>query len=149
MNSDIQNTTYRFTVIIPTHNRLEYLKETLDSLSNQDEKNFEVIIIDDGSTDGTWDYLQTWKPLFEFTLLKNETSKGPAAARNLGARHAKGGYLIFLDSDDLWFPWTLSSFHSVINKYRYPSIVSGNLMLLNKKADLTNISHQPFKRSIL
>jgi glycosyltransferase involved in cell wall biosynthesis len=133
-----------FTVIIPTYNRLKLLKESLQSIYTQTFTDYEIIVIDDGSTDGTLEYLQTLAPRIQIYRQEN---KGPGAARNLGAIHAQGDYLAFLDSDDLWFPWTLSSFHSVIKKYRYPSIVSGNLILFNKKADLTNISHQPLKEA--
>ncbi|MCS7063711.1 MAG: glycosyltransferase [Methylacidiphilales bacterium] len=101
-----------FSVIIPTYNRELFLKETLQSVFRQTFPDFEVIVVDDGSTDNTWTYLQNLKHKIIFLRQKN---KGPGAARNLGALHASGKYLAFLDSDDLWFPYTLEKLYPLLN----------------------------------
>lgn len=86
--------------IIPTYNSKNLLLQCLKSLENQDfpKNKYEVIVIDDGSTDGTYDSIkkQRWKVKLE--ILK-QNRKGPAAARNLGARKAKGKILAFTDAD--------------------------------------------------
>ena len=89
-------------VIIPTHNRLKMLKRAISSVEKQTFKNYEIIIISDGSTDGTNDYSCSIKnDKIKFYI--NETSKGASGARNIGLDHAKGDYIAFLDDDDEWF----------------------------------------------
>ncbi|WP_179022245.1 glycosyltransferase family 2 protein [Winogradskyella forsetii] len=86
-------------VIIPNYNGLEFIKETLNSVYKQTHKEIEVIVVDDGSTDGSFEYLsKVDKP--NFRLLKNP-SKGACAARNYGLSLATGDYIQFLDADDL------------------------------------------------
>ncbi|OAM87868.1 glycosyltransferase family 2 protein [Termitidicoccus mucosus] len=111
-----------FSVIIPSYNRLELLKEALDSVWWQTFTDYEVIVVDDGSSDGTWEYLLSQGE--RLTALR-QANAGPGPARNLGAKHAKGEYLAFLDSDDLWFPWTLATYHSVIKENGLPSFIAG------------------------
>lgn len=90
-------------VVIPTFNRLEMLREAVESVLDQTLPPRQLIVVDDGSTDGTWDWLSSQKGLVP---LKQE-NKGPAAARNFGAKLAETEYLAFLDSDDLWLPQKL------------------------------------------
>lgn len=133
-----------FSVIIPTYNRLPYLMEALESVRQQAFTDYEVIVVDDGSTDGTQaallEMLKSGNP--EKVKLKyvRQENAGPGAARNLGARNAKGEYLAFLDSDDLWFPWTLEVCRQVIMKSKFPSIVSARLVEFSQKVDLGEIS---------
>lgn len=87
-------------VVIPSFNRLEMLREAVESVLEQTLPPRQLIVVDDGSTDGTWDWLSSQKGLIP---LKQER-RGPAAARNLGAQIAETAYLAFLDSDDLWLP---------------------------------------------
>src|SRR5271170_8041344 len=96
-----------FSAIIPTYNRRELLQRTLQSVLSQDQVEPEIIVVDDGSTDGTMEMLGTFAPRVQ-TL--RQTNRGPGAARNLGMTHASGDYIAFLDSDDLWFPWTLKTY---------------------------------------
>jgi len=90
-------------VIIPTFNRLGFLKEAVQSVEKQSYWDFELIIVDDGSTDGTGRYLENLPikscPAKNISL---EHSGFPGRVRNAGARAAEGKYLAFLDSDDLW-----------------------------------------------
>lgn len=88
-------------IIIPTYNRLPLLKEALDSFIGLLDCSYEVIIVDDGSTDETWQHLQTLRsPIRVF----RQENAGSNAARNLGLEKAQGEYLRFLDSDDLLIP---------------------------------------------
>ncbi|HKY63186.1 MAG TPA: glycosyltransferase family A protein [bacterium] len=88
------------TAVIPTYNRLEMLGEAVESVRRQSLPPRQLIVVDDGSTDGTWDWLQSQKGL----IALRQDNRGPAAARNLGAAAAETEYLAFLDSDDLWLP---------------------------------------------
>ena len=88
-------------ICIPTYNRKEYLKETLDSILAQTYKNYEIVIVDDGSTDGTADMIKSID--YPITYHWQENS-GDAAARNKLIELAKGDYISFIDSDDLLMP---------------------------------------------
>ncbi len=88
-------------VIIPTYNRKALLRQALESVFAQSYRDFEVIVIDDGSTDGTEEAL---RPLFERIRYLSKPNGGPASARNRGIKEARGDYIAFLDSDDLWEP---------------------------------------------
>ena len=90
----------RISVIIPTYNRLPFLKEAVASVRFQEYSNFELIVVDDGSTDGTTAWLRDQgiktKKIFH--------SGKPGNVRNIGTEMATGSLLAFLDSDDLWKP---------------------------------------------
>jgi glycosyltransferase involved in cell wall biosynthesis len=90
----------KISVIIPTYNRLPMLKEAVDSVLAQDFEDFELIVVDDGSTDGTYEAIKEYGGRVK--VLQNPQNRGVSAARNKGILHAKGKYLAFLDSDDLW-----------------------------------------------
>jgi len=92
------------TVIVPTHNRAWCLEKTLQSILDQTFSDFELIVVDDGSTDGTSDLIEKYGSIRFF---RNETSAGVSAARNLGLSEARGRYISFLDSDDRWLPQKL------------------------------------------
>ena len=94
MNSNID-------VIIPTYNRRHTLGRSIDSVIAQSLKPAEIIIVDDGSTDGTEDYINKNYP--DITYIKTR-NKGVSAARNQGIRQSRNDWLAFLDSDDEWLP---------------------------------------------
>jgi len=100
----------KITVYIVTKNRLSQLKEALRSVEHQTYTDFELIVIDDGSTDGTSDYLQVYKPTFDFRYFVNEKSVGAPKSRNLAIDEALGEYITGLDDDDLFFPDRLMEF---------------------------------------
>ncbi len=88
-------------VVIPTYNRIHYLKKALDSVLQQTYKNFEVIIVDNFSNDGTKEYVEGLKNLkVQFYQIKNEGII--AKSRNFGVSKSNGKYIAFLDSDDCW-----------------------------------------------
>jgi glycosyltransferase involved in cell wall biosynthesis len=93
-------------VIIPTYNRGWILKEAIESVQSQTYKNFELIIVDDGSTDNTQDILEKFK---EELIVIRQTNKGVSAARNKGVVFSRGTFISFLDSDDLWKPEKLAN----------------------------------------
>lgn len=94
----------RISVIIPTYNRQELVVAALQSVLAQTITGFEIIIVDDGSTDQTEQRLQ---PYLDRIRYVKQANQGVAAARNTGIRHAQGELLCFLDSDDLWLPTKL------------------------------------------
>ena len=94
----------KVSVIIPTHNRRDYLREALASVLAQTYQDFEVIVVDDGSTDGTEEIVRA----FPETRYIFQENRGVSAARNVGVARSNGEWLAFLDSDDLWQPSKLA-----------------------------------------
>jgi len=93
-------------VIIPTYNRGWILKEAIDSVLAQEFRDFELIVVDDGSTDNTPQILESYAQ--DLTVIR-QPNRGVSAARNRGIVAANGRLISFLDSDDLWLPRKLSS----------------------------------------
>ncbi|MCI9319136.1 MAG: glycosyltransferase family 2 protein [Lachnospiraceae bacterium] len=90
-------------VIIPTYNRINTLPASVESVLNQTYGSLEVIIVDDGSDDGTEEYVRGFTDS-RVRYIKNIENEGPSAARNLGVSLAEGEYVAFQDSDDRWLP---------------------------------------------
>ncbi len=88
-------------VIIPTYNRATYVSRAIESILSQSYRDFEVIVVDDGSCDNTKQVVQAYGDRVRYVFQSNA---GPGAARNLGIRISEGMYLAFLDSDDMWMP---------------------------------------------
>ena len=128
-----------FSVVIPTHNRVHFLASALETVWQQRFPAFEVIVVDDGSNDGTKEYLRN---LGTKLRVITQANSGPGAARNAGVRAARGDYVAFLDDDDLWFPWTLEVFASVIQEHRRPHIVGGNFVEFTDETELLNIGEE-------
>ena len=101
-------------VVIPTYNRKEFLLETLRSVFAQNLKGYEILVVDDGSSDGTEEAL---KSLSEPVRYINKPHGGASSARNVGIREARGEYLAFLDSDDLWYPRFLETTTDYLTRY--------------------------------
>jgi glycosyltransferase involved in cell wall biosynthesis len=118
-----------FSVIIPTYNRAPLLKEALDSVFAQEFTDYEVIVVDDGSTDGTLEMLRGYGSRIQVLTQRNS---GPGAARNLGSVIAKGEYLAFLDSDDVFFERSLEVYKHIIIKSGNPSFVVGKPFIFSE-----------------
>lgn len=129
-----------FSIIIPTYNRQAFLKAALDSVWQQTSTDFEVIVVDDGSVDGTREYLDS---LGGRIVTLSQRNQGPGAARNNGTQLARGEYLAFLDSDDLWFPWTLSSVAELILRHHRPAILSASVFDFACEGELVGVSNSP------
>jgi glycosyltransferase involved in cell wall biosynthesis len=90
-------------IITPSYNSSKFISQTIDSVLAQTYQNWEMIIVDDVSSDSTIDIIKTYTVKdSRIKLIKLKVNSGPAIARNKGIRDAKGRYIAFLDSDDLW-----------------------------------------------
>jgi glycosyltransferase involved in cell wall biosynthesis len=98
----------KVSIIVPSYNTAKYIRETLESVFVQTFKDFEVIVINDGSPD-TNDLEQVLALFRQRIVYLKQGNRGAAGARNTGIRHARGEYLAFLDSDDCWMPDYLAS----------------------------------------
>ena len=94
-------------IIMPSYNTAKYITNSIESVLNQTYKNWELIIIDDCSTDNTDEIIKNYNSEDRIKYIKNEKNSGAAVSRNRGLREAKGKWIAFLDSDDLWCPTKL------------------------------------------
>src|SRR3712207_6130801 len=92
-------------VVLPVYNRAGWVARAVESVLAQTHTNFELLVVDDGSTDGTRRVLEGFGP--RISLLE-QAHAGAEAARNLGLAHARGEFVAFIDSDDVWYPDRLS-----------------------------------------
>jgi glycosyltransferase involved in cell wall biosynthesis len=107
--------------IVPTYNRRQFICETVDSILAQTYRNLEVIVVDDGSTDGTGELLkQRYGSVPRFRYIWQENAER-AVARNTGIMAAQGEFIAFLDSDDLWLPEKLAN--QLAQFHQQPEIV--------------------------
>lgn len=106
-------------VIVPAYNAGEFLREAIDSVLAQTYRDFEVIVVDDGSTDHTRDVLRIYGSAVRSIRQKNG---GAAAARNCGILNSSGRYIAFLDADDVWLPAKLERQVSCLE--RHPQLVA-------------------------
>jgi hypothetical protein len=127
----------RFSVVIPTYNRATLLNEALASVFGQRFTDFEVIVVDDGSTDQTADVLLAFAGRIK---VLHQANRGPGAARNAGCAQARGRYLAFLDSDDLWFPWTLETYDRVAADAGEPGFIAGKPAQFRTREQLSAVT---------
>ena len=107
-------------IIMPAYNCADYIAESIKSVQNQSYRNWELIVADDNSTDGTVDAVRSMAADDNrIHLLETDINLGPAAARNRAINAAQGDYIAFLDSDDIWYPDKLSRQISFMEQMGY------------------------------
>lgn len=114
----IERETSLVSIIMPSYNTAPFINETIQSVLNQTYTKWELIIVDDCSTDNTDEILSTIKDE-RIRYYKNETNSGAAVSRNRALREARGQWIAFLDSDDLWMPEKLEKQISFMEKNGY------------------------------
>ncbi len=123
-----------FSVIIPTYNRVGLVEKAISSVLNQSYPNFELIVVDDGSTDNTEKIIGLIdNPKLRYFKICN-SERG--AARNYGIDKAKGRYVTFLDSDDLYYTWHLSHAYESLNEYNFPKFFHLGYELKNENGNI-------------
>lgn len=101
-------------VVIPTYNRRRYITEAIDSVLAQTYDDYEIVVVDDGSTDGTREALEGYAHAVRYVYQPNA---GCAAARNTVVEHSRGRWIAFLDSDDIWLPDKLATQADDLKRY--------------------------------
>lgn len=124
-----KNSAPLISVIIPTYNRANYLERCIDSVLNQTFTKFELIIIDDFSTDNTDVVMANYKDS-RVRYYKNKSNGIVATSRNLGIKKSKGSWIAFLDSDD-W--WDLSKLKSCVEFFKTADFIYHNLHIISQK----------------
>jgi glycosyltransferase involved in cell wall biosynthesis len=147
--SNDSNTSPLISVYMPSKNRGPMLKRAIDSVLSQDYANFELVVVDDGSTDETPKLLADYQSKYDnVRFYRNETSAGVGAARNLAIEKSKGMYITGLDDDDCFYPNRLSSLMAAYeDKYAFvcSSVIwdfGHRRKLADKKAMVFNLSQQ-------
>jgi glycosyltransferase involved in cell wall biosynthesis len=107
----------KVSVIIPTYNRAHIITRAIQSVLDQTYKDFEIIIVDDGSTDNTESVVKSFNDNRIIYIRSNNTNKGVASARNIGIKLSKAEYIAFQDSDDVWYPYKLEKIMKVIEDH--------------------------------
>ena len=118
---------YFFSVVIPIHNKNDFLARSVQSVLRQTFSDFELICVDDGSDDEELIYLNYLENLHISNVkIIRQVNQGVSSARNFGAQISKGKYLAFLDADDEWSVEYLTEMFNLINTYKFASAyVSG------------------------
>jgi glycosyltransferase involved in cell wall biosynthesis len=125
-----------FSVIMPSYNREQYVSAALNSVLGQTCIDWECIVVDDGSSDSTRSIVREFSAKDQRIRLIERANGGPGAARNQGAADAKGKYLAFLDSDDLWMGWTLETYRDALDRAGWPEYLSGHQIAFCQPSDL-------------
>ena len=118
-------------VILPTFERAHLLPRSLRSVLAQTFSDWELIVIDDGSTDNTAEVVQDWQRKTSRLRYLHQTNHGVGAARNLGIQHARGRYIACLDSDDEYLPKHLETRLRLLRRHRL-DLVQGGVRVLGK-----------------
>lgn len=120
-----------FSIVIPLYNKANSISETLQSVLNQTYTDFEIIIVNDGSTDNSLEMVRQFKD--ERIRIFSKSNGGVSSARNFGIKQAKGKYIALLDADDLWKPDFLFEMHKLITKYPNCGIYASGHIHRDKK----------------
>jgi glycosyltransferase involved in cell wall biosynthesis len=122
-------------IITPAYNAAAWLPETIDSVRAQTFSDWELVIVDDGSTDGTAAVVERYIDCDPRIRLLRQANAGPSAARNRAMRGSRGDFLAFLDSDDLWASEFLASQMAVFDEHPETDLVTGNAYFLGGPLD--------------
>ncbi|MDH5774563.1 MAG: glycosyltransferase family 2 protein [Nitrospirota bacterium] len=139
-------------VVIPVFNGASFLARAVESVFAQTWTDFEIILVDDGSTDGTPAVLERLAQMPRILCL-HQANAGPAQARNVGAQAAKGTYIAFLDCDDIWLPDKLEAQVTILRGTSQPGLVhshyevidpAGKVIQHAKAGQSQDVFHQVF-----
>lgn len=128
-----------FTVVIPAYNAADDIKKTLDSVARQTFTLFDIVVIDDGSTDGTGQVVSEWASGYSDirVTVYRQPNLGPAAARNRGIEVASSPYIAFLDSDDRWSNRKLEQVHAVLSNSKEIDVLAHDVKVIHKDGTST------------
>tara|TARA_B100001175_G_scaffold146735_1_gene124432 strand:+ start:109 stop:1398 length:1290 start_codon:yes stop_codon:yes gene_type:complete len=131
------NKKYFFSIIIPIFNSEKFLKKSINSILNEDNKQLEIILINDFSKDKSLKICKNFKRKYKnIVLINNKKNLGAGKCRNIGIKKAKGNYIIFLDSDDYIFKNSINKIQEEIIKNNFPSAILHNVSKNNKEKNL-------------
>lgn len=137
MNSDIP----KVSVVIPAYNCQDYIAATIESIFSQTYNDYEIIVVDDGSADGTARVISGFSDKIKYVYQSNA---GPAAARNTGILKARGEYIAFLDHDDVWLPDKLKMQVELLSRNASLGLVFTDTYIVEDKLFLSPVAGSLF-----
>jgi glycosyltransferase involved in cell wall biosynthesis len=138
----------KFSVIIPCFNVEKYITDTIESILNQNYKNFEIILVNDGSTDKTISVFQGYKKDNNILII-DKVNEGVSSARNKGIEYASGDYFLFLDGDDVILPNLLIKLSEFISKNNFVDILSFGYEIIKMDGKLVVNSSLKFHEKVI
>lgn len=130
----------KYSIVVPMYNKEKYIKKCIESLKAQNFSDFEVILVDDGSTDQTKEIVRAEVEKDKRFIYIYEENTGVVCARQKGISHAKGEYVLHLDPDDFWEPNLLQTIDEKIRKYRCDILQFGyNMWESGKKGNCVRL----------
>ena len=136
----------RFSVLVPVYNSAKYLGQTIDSLLAQRFTDYEVVLVDDGSTDQTPQLLASYGTRIKVFYQSNQ---GAEVARNKAAAMAQGEYLCMMDHDDLFLPHTLATYDRIIQAFDSPALIIGAMTLFQDERPDLSVIQPPSRIKVL
>jgi len=133
-NSDRNLDTPKITVTMPVYNGEKYLREAIDSILNQTYDDFELLIINDGSTDGSFEIMKSYNDP-RIRILQNETNLGLVVTRNRGISNARGEYIAILDCDDIAYPNRLAEQVTFMDTHPEFSMIGSGVEIIDKSGN--------------
>ena len=136
----------RVSVIIPSYNCARYLGRAIDSVSEQTYKDYEIVLVDDGSTDDTKDVAMRYGKKVTYLYQQNQ---GLSAARNQGISKASGELLAYLDADDMWYPEKLERQVAFLDAHQECGIVHSEMSIINEQDEVLHVRfYEETQRSV-
>jgi|GEM_PF-2873477 len=129
---DFSSSPPKVSVIMPTYNGAAFIRKSINSVLKQSFKDFELIIINDGSTDNTESIIRRYRDK-RIVHLENKVNEGTSAARNKGIRHARGAYIAFCDHDDIFYPNHLKVLSDYLDSHLRTGLVYADSYVLFQK----------------
>jgi glycosyltransferase involved in cell wall biosynthesis len=126
----------RFSVVIPSYNRAHLIARTVESALEQTFSDYEIVVVDDGSTDHTPKVLRAYQDRARIVCKEH---RGLGHTRNVGVQQARGDYLVYLDSDDLLFPWSLALLDELVERNRNPALVLSRAQRFSHESELERV----------
>ena len=136
------NRLHKVSVVIPAYNAQKFVRTTIDSVLNQTYPNYEVIVVDDSSTDNTQEILKSYGNRIRWI---SQSHRGASAARNTGIRSSNGIYIAFLDADDAWLPQKLEEQVRLLDEHPEFGLVYSNVEYPSKENGF-KLNHFVYKR---
>ncbi|EJQ43719.1 hypothetical protein IEQ_05047 [Bacillus cereus BAG6X1-2] len=130
-------------VIMPCYNPTSHIKEAIESVLLQTYSNFELLIIDDGSTESVQEFIKDYLIDKRVSYIKQSKNQGVAIARNAGLKKSKGRYIAFLDSDDLWFPEKIERQLELMKTHQAALVYSAYQVIRNESDNVVNVISVP------
>ena len=135
-----------FSIIVCCYNSSKYLSETIDSIINQNYKNFEIIFVNDGSTDNTLDIIKHYKNKYNNIKFYSNSNKGLAYSRNFAVKKATYEWIVILDHDDISLPYRLSTYLEIINKNKNIDLIFSDVTYFNNRTNFSRF--QKIKKNL-